>query len=396
MRKRRATQIVQFIAIASFAALSAGTRSFAQETALPQLNAYSVAVPWTGGTFYDALSQAASGATIPMASYAYAASKDGSVRTGLLVGGNPFGADPDPVTIHAVLIPLIVQVAGTTLTTFDPTVKNSCDGSQSAEYRFQHSPLVLNSPLTFNGVSVGKYQYINGFMRAEFWNQIHSTNFSDPISWSSAPAFTLPPFGPGMGIVNGTGCNELGIVSFDFLKFNIEAVAIPLLQAAGVISPTKFAVFLIKNVVASSVTPPTVSNCCIFGYHSATGSPAQTYGVMDYDTTGQLGTVRDISGPTHEIGEWMNDPLANNLTPAWGHIGQVSGCQGNFEVGDPLTGTNMPVIKMSGYNYHVQELAFFSWYFNSDTIPSIGAGGKFSGNGTFKGPSQPCPPGGTF
>jgi hypothetical protein len=117
---------------------------------------------------------------------------------------------------------------------------------------------------------------------------------------------------------------------------------------------------------------------------------------MDYDTTGQLGTVRDISGPTHEIGEWMNDPLANNLTPAWGHIGQVSGCQGNFEVGDPLTGTNMPVIKMSGYNYHVQELAFFSWYFNSGTIPSIGAGGKFSGNGTFKGPSQPCPPGGTF
>jgi hypothetical protein len=44
----------------------------------------------------------------------------------------------------------------------------------------------------------------------------------------------------------------------------------------------------------------------------------------------------------------------------------------------------------------LQELAFFSWYFNAHTTPSLGEGGKFSSNGTFGGPSKTCPPGGTY
>jgi hypothetical protein len=62
----------------------------------------------------------------------------------------------------------------------------------------------------------------------------------------------------------------------------------------------------------------------------------------------------------HEIGEWMNDPFGNNPTPLWGHTGQVSGCQNNLEVGDPLTGTIVPPVVMpNGFTYHLQELAFF-------------------------------------
>jgi hypothetical protein len=75
----------------------------------------------------------------------------------------------------------------------------------------------------------------------------------------------------------------------------------------------------------------------------------------------------------------------------------VSGCQRNLEVGDPLSGKMFPAVKMgNGYNYHLQELAFFSWYYNARTDRSIGAGGKFSDKGTFQGPSKVCPPGGTF
>ncbi len=41
----------------------------------------------------------------------------------------------------------------------------------------------------------------------------------------------------------------------------------------------------------------------------------------------------------YEVTEWANDPYVNNATPAWGGVGQTVGsCQGNFEVGDPLTG----------------------------------------------------------
>jgi len=84
---------------------------------------------------------------------------------------------------------------------------------------------------------------------------------------------------------------------------------------------------------------------------------------------------------SHEVAEWMNDPFDNNPTPPWGHTGQVSGCQDNLEVGDPLSGTEAPPIVMSnGFTYHLQELAFFSWFFNSH---SVGIHHWFSNNGTF-------------
>jgi hypothetical protein len=89
-----------------------------------------------------------------------------------------------------------------------------------------------------------------------------------------------------------------------------------------------------------------------------------------------------------------NDPSGvNSVNPAWGNIGQVGGCQGNFEVGDPLSGTLAPAVSLNGFTYDFQELAFFSWFYRDS--PSQGAGGKFSSNGTFSGSAQPCPPGGT-
>src|SRR5205807_9210043 len=129
------------------------------------------------------------------------------------------------------------------------------------------------------------------------------------------------------------------------------------------------------------------SNCCYLGYHSAFNTPSgiQTYAVSIYDNTRAFGSGNsDISALSHEVGEWMDDPYVNNPTPSWGNIGQVSGCQGNLEVGDPLSGTLFPAVTMGSnhYTYHLQELAFFSWFYNSQTDPSIGAGGKFSNKGT--------------
>ncbi len=89
------------------------------------------------------------------------------------------------------------------------------------------------------------------------------------------------------------------------------------------------------------------------------------------------------SGPiaAHEVGEWMDDPFGNNPTPAWGHTGQVSGCQNNLEVGDPLSANNIPPVKgANGFTYHLQELAFFSWFYGA---PSIAVNNWFSDNNTF-------------
>ncbi len=114
----------------------------------------------------------------------------------------------------------------------------------------------------------------------------------------------------------------------------------------------------------------------------------QTYSPADFDSTAavsqrsrQYWATRTLAILSHEVDEWMDDPFGINPAPPWGHIGQQPGCQNNLEVGDPLTGTEAPPIVMSnGFTYHLQELAFFSWFFGA---PSIAVNGWYSDNGTF-------------
>jgi hypothetical protein len=179
------------------------------------------------------------------------------------------------------------------------------------------------------------------------------------------------------------GCgygSHLGLLYVNWFQTYLETTLIPSLAGQGV-GPTNFVIFLMNDVVMSGDSPPDLSNCCIIGYHGAFGLPTQTYSPTDFDTTGIFTGLNDTSVFGHEVGEWMDDPLGTNPTPLWGHIGQVSGCQDNLEVGDPLSGTLFPAVKMpNGTTYNLQELAFFSWFFST---PSIGAGGKFSNHGTF-------------
>lgn len=127
-----------------------------------------------------------------------------------------------------------------------------------------------------------------------------------------------------------------------------------------------------------------------FAYHSFFGTPQ---GKITY-AAAQLGLafpgdVVNIGPMSHEFAEWLDDPYIDNATPPWGNIGQVTGCQPILEVGDPLTGTFLPLIKMpNGISYQPQETAFFSWFF--DQVPSLGFNGWYSSGGTFKKPAAPC------
>jgi hypothetical protein len=172
----------------------------------------------------------------------------------------------------------------------------------------------------------------------------------------------------------------MDINTFDNILLNS---VIPGLANQGV-SPSTFPMFILHNVVMGDPGDSPYQNCCVIGYHGAYGNPPQTYSPIDFDTTGLFRGSSDISTMSHEVGEWMDDPLGTNPTPAWGHIGQVQGCQNNLEVGDPLSGTQFPAVRMpNGITYHPQELAMFSWFYRQ--TPSIGAGGKYSNNGTFAG-----------
>lgn len=177
------------------------------------------------------------------------------------------------------------------------------------------SPLVVPvNNLTFNGIDVGNVQYVNGFMRAEFWNPIKgSSAYSNPINYSLAPAITIVADAPN-GIAGGSGCDQYGIVGHSYFYSQL-ANQMQTLAASGVISPTSFVLFLTNNVILSRTDPPVpwFANCCISGYHSWSGSNStpQFYAVADYHTA-TVGTfkARNTIIAAHEIAEFMNDPYA--------------------------------------------------------------------------------------
>jgi hypothetical protein len=369
---------------------------------LPTLRPFTTVIPPRNVSPDDVAADAAL-AGLPVWSTTLSASKDGHSYTVRMVGQDP--SSTVTTNVPAVIIPVIIKI-GTT--SFNPTVADTTcmvapNNVPSKVYR--QSPLFANHAFTMNGVKEGSTQYLDAYQRANLKTLVAATYHTklSPISMKPAQTFVVPA---GSGSVNSTaafgngGCGPnknpagmFGIMDINAFDPWVTGTALP----HATVNPGQLAILLLYNVLMS-VGAPTINNCCILGYHGALGN-GQTYSPMEFDQTGIFGPpINDTSISAHEIGEWLDDPFGNNPTPAWGGIGQVGGCQGNLENGDPLTGTNFPPVTMGSnhYTYHLQELVFRSWYYNSQFDPSIGAGGKFSNNGTFGGPSKVCPPGGTF
>ncbi|HEY0796272.1 MAG TPA: hypothetical protein VGD64_10865 [Acidisarcina sp.] len=348
--------------------------------------------------------QASSGQTIPLWNYTTVA-QDGNTYSGSMVGRSPFAHGHRTTTLPTYLVPVIFtfQDSGDV---FDPTVADGCGpANESVMTLIQNSPLFNTTNFTMNGVSIGAAQYLDAFQRASFWSKIGGTPYHSSFS-STPPVVTAlkitVPSSHGVTIRKSQfgGCRDLGELDLNWFDAQIQSTLIPQLASQGV-GPANFPQFIF-NSVAQYIGFQ--GNCCALGYHSAytnSGGIFQTYSVNEYDTSGGFGG--DTSVMSHEIAEWMDDPDTSNPTPAWGAEGQVTSgnCQNNLEVGDPLspgypTPTNPfhVINNTTGVTYTLQELAFYSWFLGSS--PSLGAGGKYSDNGTFKGFSKPCPPGGSF
>lgn len=374
----------------------------------PTLRPYTTVIPAPNFSWDDANALALTPATtgLPIWTRTVSASKDSKNYSIVMVGRDP-ATSTVTTSVPTLIIPVIVKI-GTTV--FNPTVADKIcmvAPNNVPLTVFKQSPLFVGHSFTMDGVSEGTTQYVDAFQRASFKTQVASTYHTKlgAITVKPAQTFTVPSgsgavfstsqFGNGGCGPNKNPAGKFGIVNINALDKWVLGKALPTASATA----SQFPILLLYNVVMS-VGAPTIANCCVLGYHGATAGPpsGKTYSPMEFDQTGIFKTsVNDTSVAAHEIGEWMDDPYGTNPTPDWGGIGQVSGCQGNLEDGDPLSGNMFPAVKMSnGYSYHLQELAFFSWFYNSQFDPSIGAGGKFSDNGTFKGPAKVCPPGGTF
>jgi hypothetical protein len=254
-------------------------------------------------------------------------------------------------------------------TILDPTVASGgCAGDNSA------LDLTLRSPLFKNvdyGEGVGR-QFVEEVRRMEFWAYTGpgrlNPNYSVRITPVVLPTLTLSPTSE-VGATEQGRCGRIGRVWGPSFNLFLRATIIPQLPRFGV-GPNAFPVFLLLR------------------FHDRLAVGGQTYGVSLFDLSGSISP--DVSVLSHEIAEWYDDPYLNNHTPPWGHTGQVEGgCQNTLEVGDPLTRTLWPPISMdNGFSYHMQETAFFSWFYRQ--VPSIGVGGWYSSYGTFMEPSAPC------
>ena len=379
--------------------------SWAQsEQSRPKLKGYYVVkpAPMDTETMQSQLATAAAkgAAGLPLWTFNTEASRDQNDFTGVMVGTSPF-TNPASTTVPTHVIPVIIVtntvgvsfdattgIIGTALgiTTFDPTARdNGCLAKPNniPSKLLRESPIFTPALFDFGGTIVGTTIYSDAFQRGNFWQVLGDTGddyhvLLNPIFHGAIVINVPAQFSTTLPAVQFPACGPMGIIDINWFDTYVTTNVLPALKA---VNPSNFPVFMLYNVVmASPVT--NLNTCCILGYHGATGFPIQTYSPADFDSTGLFGQgTKDTAVISHEVDEWMNDPFGNNRTPRWGHTGQVSGCQGNLEVGDPLSGTDAPPIVMpNGYTYHLQELAFYSWFFGA---PSVGIHGWFSDNATF-------------
>jgi len=264
----------------------------------------------------------------------------------------------------------------------DPT-KPGCGDTVSVVKRFFKGPNFASVPLTSNGISVGTTQVNDAFQIAEFWKYTQAGGYHVLLT-NNHPTGTIvvsenAPAGSTLYSGACAGSNhDLGAIPINSYDSLLSSLAAKYTTSSNVIP-----IILSYNIVETS------GGCCIIGYHSVRNGPTgpQPYATGAYTDAGIFSGIQDIHAWTHEIGELFNDPYINNATPAWGHVGQVSGCQNNLEVGDPLTGTPF-LVNYNGFTYHPQELAYFSWFFRQS--PSIGTGGKYSFEGSFSSAQGAC------
>lgn len=291
-----------------------------------------------------------------------------------MVGTDP-SAGSATTNIPMVIVPLKFVFADGTHLSAKQTV---CGDSKTAVYRVKYSPLLKSSTFTPGGTNVGTTQYIDAFQRANFWSEVSTVSPNYHVKFSPVSVKTLQtinvPASEGTTVLGP--CARIGEVNISYF----DNIARNLITQLG-IPDSSLPVFLDYNTFWTS------GGCCILGYHG-TKSGTQSYAVAAYSDPNIFNVpIEDIHALSHELGEWMDDPLINNAVPAWGHVGQVQGCQGNLEVGDPVTG-NAFTVTLNAFTYHPEDLVFYPWF--ARIQPSTSVNGWYTFLNGFSAPQGVC------
>ncbi len=261
-------------------------------------------------------------------------------------------------TIPVYIIPIKIVITSKTggTTTFDPATVLT--NGKTVVQNTVASPLFdKTTKYVQGGVNVGTTQYIDAFQRANFWGTV-STNPNYHVLFGGPTVLAEQTLSP--PAADGKTGPEFGFTAGKVNINWIDAQFINIMKKITKIQPNTLPIFLLYD------TYLTQGGCCIGGYHSSNG--AQAYSVATYaDHVGAFS--QDVSALSHELGEYVDDPLVNNT-------GNPVSC-GILEVGDPLE--NNPnygayPYTVNGFMYNLQDLV---------TLPYFGAPASTSVNNWF-------------
>lgn len=281
---------------------------------------------------------------------------------------NMVGADPTTgtsTTVKTVIIPIKFVIQGGRrggggTTTFDPNTVLS-NGNTVIQNTILSPMFDGTTTYIQGGVNVGTSQYIDAYQRANFWGAV-SSHLGYHVLLGTPTVLATQTLSPSAR--NGKVGTAFGITVAEVNINYFDGQAQSLITSLG-ITPDTFPIFVTYDSYL------TQGGCCIGGYHSATG--AQSYTEFTYvDAPGVFS--QDVSALSHEVGEWMDDPLvaspSGNQTPC-----------GILENGDPLEGTanygDYPYA-LHGFTYHLQDLVTLP-YFGAPPATSVNSFSTFQG-----------------
>ncbi len=276
-----------------------------------------------------------------------------------MVGNSPITNPSGTTTVESELQPLTFKFSN------GVTISGSAPASVIA-----NSPIFVNAKLP-----TGTGQYTDMFQRANFAKYIGSKPYHMRLGLPSIRASIVinVPKASGSTAKSKSGVTY-GLVDETFLSKTVTN-----LIKAGKFNPTTLPIFVAGNVFEYNQV--TVL-CCVLGYHDVMTPSAgeiQTYIYTSFPTAGLFsGGFADVAVLSHEAAEWMDDPFGTNEVRPWS-VPQYPVCFSDLlEVGDAIEyfpNATFPV-KLNGVTYHLQDLAFFSWF--TGQRPSIGLGGRYS------------------
>ena len=323
-------------ALATAAVLPYAAQTASAETATPRFEA----LPMHGAGVQYAPGHQPAALTTWTGKFTY----NGTKHTYIMVGTTPKKSATTTITIYIVPVKMVYGSTNGNMT-FDPMVDQA--NGVSIVQNLLNSPLFNSLDWKWGSTDMGTTQYEDAFQRGSFWGTVgkkaskYHVVFATPSVLSEVTMNVSAADGSVMN--NPFGSGVVGTQNINVFDSAVQGW----IKGFSQVNPSTLPLFVTDNIYLTS------GGCCIGGYHSAEGN-GQTYSYATYVTSAGAFS-EDIDAFSHELGEWIDDPLTNNR----GY------CGGLLEVGDPIEGLanygTFPVT-FGGVTWHPQALTFISYF----------------------------------